>query len=194
PSVTVYSGRSGAPLRSFFAYDPNFTGGVRVAAGDVTGTGRIDIICGAGLGGGPNVTVFRGSDGALVASFFAYDPNMTAGIYVAAGRVAGDGRAAVVTGVGPGGGDNVATFSLTGTPAGLGATELASFFPLGQDVAGGIRVSTAATAGGHTRVVGVTNPGGTPVVGSFDALTGAAVDQLFAADAQAGGLFVAGVA
>ncbi|HEY1378323.1 MAG TPA: VCBS repeat-containing protein, partial [Gemmataceae bacterium] len=42
-------------LFSFMAYDPRFTGGVNVAAGDVNGDGRADIITGAGPGGGPHV-------------------------------------------------------------------------------------------------------------------------------------------
>src|SRR5207244_983077 len=87
PNVSVFSGKNGSRLLSFFAYDPNFTGGVRVAAGDVNGDGKADVVCGAGPGGGPNVTVFSGADGSLLASFFTLDPNFTAGIYVAAADV-----------------------------------------------------------------------------------------------------------
>ena len=49
-----------AVLGSFYAYTPFFTGGVSVAAGDVNGDGVIDVITGAGPGGGPHVKVVDG--------------------------------------------------------------------------------------------------------------------------------------
>src|SRR5438045_2768183 len=44
PHVRVVDGDTGAEVRSFFAYDPTFTGGVRVAVGDVNGDGVADIV------------------------------------------------------------------------------------------------------------------------------------------------------
>src|SRR5262245_29673765 len=61
-------------VTNFFAYDPLFTGGVRVALGDVNGDGVLDIITGAGPGGGPQVKVWDGTDHTLIASFFAFNP------------------------------------------------------------------------------------------------------------------------
>src|SRR5262249_5832203 len=58
PHVKVFDGaglQTGIQreLRSFFAYDPLFQGGVNVAVGDVNGDGTPDIVTGAGPGGGP---------------------------------------------------------------------------------------------------------------------------------------------
>src|SRR5205807_3471103 len=98
PNVAVFSGRDATPLASYFAYNPNFTGGVRVAAGDVTGDGRAEVISGAGSGGGPNVMVHQIVDGQVQAlqNYFAFDAELTTGIYVAAADVDGDSRADVI--------------------------------------------------------------------------------------------------
>src|SRR5439155_13300663 len=107
PHVEVFDGMTGALVRSFFAYDTAFRGGVTVAAADVNGDGTDDIITGAGPGGGPHVKVFDGASGALLASFFAYDAAFRGGVFVAGGDVDGDGRADIITGAGKGGGPHV---------------------------------------------------------------------------------------
>src|SRR2546425_1179896 len=116
PNVRVF--RSGGRLvAGFIAYDPGFRGGVFVAAGDVDGDGRAEIITGAGPGGGPNVRVFRGDGTPLSTSFMAYDPGFRGGAFVAAGDVDGDRRAEIITGAGPGGGPHVRGFHGNGTPS-----------------------------------------------------------------------------
>jgi hypothetical protein len=107
PHVKVFSGRTGGELMSFFAYDSAFTGGVRVASGDIDQDSHADVITGAGPGGGPHVRAFSGRDGSELASFFAYDPAFTGGVYVAATDDNGDGRHDIVTSAGPGGGPHV---------------------------------------------------------------------------------------
>lgn len=96
PRVQVFNGLTGGTLLDFFAYDPGFTGGVFVAAGDVNGDGIDDVVTGAGPGGGPHVKVFSGTNASSLASFLAFDPAFTGGVFVAAGDVNGDGKADLV--------------------------------------------------------------------------------------------------
>src|SRR5262249_14427611 len=103
PEAQVYNPSTFALIAQFFAFDPAFQGGVRTAIGDINGDGVADVIVAAGPGGGPHVKVIDGTklnqvqangeiaDSALLASFFAYDPAFSGGVWVAAGDVNGDG-------------------------------------------------------------------------------------------------------
>jgi hypothetical protein len=164
PRVYVYNA-DGSLRNSFDAYNANFTGGVAVAVGDVNGDGTPDIITGAGPGGGPHVKVFSGVDGTLLASFFAYNPSFTCGVWVAAGDVTGDGKADVVTGAGPGGGPNVKVFDLAADRV------AASFFAYNPSFTGGVTVAAAdVNADGRADVITGAGPGGGPHIKVFDGL------------------------
>ena len=172
PHVRVFSGialPALVELAGFFAYDPAFTGGVRVAVGDVDGDGMADIITGPGAGGGPHVRVFSGiALPALVelAGFFAYDPAFTGGVFVATGNVSGNASAEILTGAGAGGGPHVRGFTGTGAPTGTGFFAYDPVFTGGArvavgnlDAAGTDEIVTAAGAGGGPHVVGFTATG-----------------------------------
>jgi FG-GAP repeat len=80
-------------LPPFFAYEPNFTGGVRVAVGNVIRTltppspPLPDIVTAPGSGHAPTVNVFAANE-TLVKSFPAYDPSdprLQGGVFIAVG-------------------------------------------------------------------------------------------------------------
>ncbi|MBX7104648.1 MAG: FG-GAP-like repeat-containing protein [Gemmataceae bacterium] len=157
PHVRVFSGANGSELLGFFAFDPGFVGGVRVAAGDVNGDGKADIVTGAGPGGGPHVRAFSGAGAAPLASFFPYDATFRGGVFVAAGDYDGDGKADIVTGAGAGGGPHVKVTNASGT------TLLSLFAPLGGSTTAGVRVGAADLTGdGRADLIMAGGPGATP--------------------------------
>ncbi len=153
PQVNVYSFDAAAGLNlrnSFFAYDPDFRGGVNVAvAGGLLATGP-------GFTGGPHVKVFSGVDANLVASYFAFDPNSRSGVNVA---LRFDGQGLVLTaGTDAGRMPLVQTFdAVSGQPLETQMIYEAGFL-------GGVTVTNVATANGESRQVFGTGLGGGPRV------------------------------
>jgi protocatechuate 3,4-dioxygenase beta subunit/photosystem II stability/assembly factor-like uncharacterized protein len=172
PHVRVFSGRTRQEIMSFFAYAANFTGGVRVAAADVDGDGRADIITGAGPGGGPHVKVFSGATGQTIRSFFAYSANFTGGVYVTGGDFNGDGFADIATGAGKGGGPHVRVFN------GVNLSELASTFAYEAAFNGGVRVyALDVNFDNRVDLVTAPGPGRQPLVKTYS-LTGSSLVNL----------------
>lgn len=95
PHVRVFNKNGKLINPGFFAYDPAFRGGVNVAAGDVDGDGKDDIVTGPGKGGGPHVRVYD-RDGGMKSQFFAFDQSGTDGLDVSATDLDGDGYAEVI--------------------------------------------------------------------------------------------------
>ncbi len=186
PQVSIFRGTDGTLLRSFYAFPPSFGGGVRVAVGDVNRDGRADIICGAGPGGGPQVSIFDGRTFQPIASFFAFPPSFTGGIYVASYDANNDGADDIICGAGAGGGPQVSIYD--------GATRamLKSFFAFPPSFTGGVRVSQVPY-GGRDRpaLLAAAGPGGGPQVSIFDSSTLALLGSFFAYNPNfRGGSFV----
>jgi hypothetical protein len=171
PVVAVYSGAElaqgqtgdAAQVARFFGIDDaNFRGGASVALGDVSGDGRADLVVAAGFGGGPRVAVFDGRDIAasappnrLTPDFFAFEPSLRNGAFVAAGDVTGDGTADVALGGGPGGAPRVRLIDGHGLLAAgpvpnlddVASAQLANFFAEDVSGRGGVRLALRDTNG-----------------------------------------------
>lgn len=162
PVVTVHDASTGQQLDQFQAFDPSFTGGVRVAVADVNGDGVPDIVAAAGPGGGPIIKVFDGKDGSLLAGFFAFNAAFRGGVgSVAATDLDGDGKAEVVVGAGAGGGPAVAVFH------GGDLSEVQRFFAFDPVFRGGVNVTAGAFAGIGPAVAAGAGVGGGPRVALF---------------------------
>jgi hypothetical protein len=188
PQVRIFSGFNGAVLGSFFAFNPNFIGGVRVAAGDVNHDGFADVIAAAGAGGGPEVKVYDGATGNLIGDFFAYPSTFSGGVYVASADVNGDGFADIITGPGPGGPPLVNVFS------GFNSALIGSFYAYPPSFLGGVRVA-AADYGlvGFSDIITAPGPGGIPEVVVYDGATAGLLAGFFAyASNYSSGVFVGG--
>jgi hypothetical protein len=186
PRIRVFDGVSGEVLQDFFAFEPSFLGGLYVAAGDVTGDGRADIVAGAGSLGGPRVQVYDGVTGQLTDNFFAYAPDFRGGVRIAVGDLNGDGVAEIVTGPGTSGGPQVRAFD------GRTRAEVLSFFALDPAYRGGIFLAVTPAANGQPGSVvvgydGFPNPQGSLLAALFPELTGpGSAAELLAGRAEVG--------
>jgi hypothetical protein len=187
PVVHVYN-PSGNLIGSFYAYDPNFRGGVTVAVGDINGDGFPDIITGTGPGGGPNVKVFDGRTFQQIDSFMAFTPDFRGGVNVAVGDLTGNGQEDIVVGAGTGGGPVIQVFSGPGF-----TTMTASFFAYNSTFRGGVNVAVAdVNNSGHADIIAGAGNGGGPQVEVFDGQTHAVINSFFAyGSTEQGGVNVA---
>ncbi len=71
--VKVINGVTGVVSRSFFAFGRNYSGGVALAAADLSGEGISDIITGRATGGRSTIKVFNSATGQLLLDITAFD-------------------------------------------------------------------------------------------------------------------------
>ena len=155
PRVTVFKVQNGAlaVIVDFIAFEsPEFRGGSRVALADVNRDGAADLIVGAGVGGGPRVSIYNGTSllsghlSRLIPDFFAFDPGLRSGVYVSSADLNGDGYSDVLYSTGNTGGPRVRVVSgymLVNNPGADVANlpAMADFFALDSSDRSGIRIT-----------------------------------------------------
>ncbi len=160
---------------SIFPFESSYTGGVNVAAGDLGGDGRADIVVTPDQAGGPVVAVYDASGlngGQIVekARFWGIDdPNFRGGLRPAIGDLNGDGVKDLAVSAGFGGGPRVAVYDgrtvLGGAPSHLAP----DFFAFEQTLRNGAYISIAdLNADGRGELIAGAGPGGGPRVTVFD--------------------------
>jgi hypothetical protein len=184
--VRVFDGLTNAKLLSFQPFGVGIRAGVRVAAADINNDGLGDIIAAGSAEVGGQIKVFNGLTGAdLGHNIAAFGPTFAGGVFVAAGDVNADGRFDIVASTDSG--SRVKAFN--GAVVGQ---VIAGLQPFAATASVSIRVAVVDTnADGRDDILVAAGPGRSPVIRSFDALTGRVVDKLRPFDpAFLGGLFI----
>ncbi|MFO0851926.1 MAG: VCBS repeat-containing protein [Gemmataceae bacterium] len=167
PPQASLLGPDGAVRFRVTPFEQSFTGGVRVAVGDVNGDGAPDLIVGAGPGRTSLVQVFSGTDASLLTQFAPFEGSYTGGVFVVATDINGDGRAEVVVTADQGGGPRVRVLS------GDGQTVFADVLGIDDpNFRGGARATVGDVNGdGVPDVVVAAGFGGGPRVAVFNGVT-----------------------
>jgi hypothetical protein len=191
--VKVLDGKTGAVLFDVTPF-ADFTGGVFVSAGHVTGTDQADLIITPDLSGGPRVEIYRGGDFSLVANFFGIDdPNFRGGARAAVGDINADGYADLVISAGFGGGPRVSVYDGKSLAQGQQVHLVPDFFLFEPTLRNGAYVAVGDVDGdGFADIIGGGGPGGGPRVlvisgktlssAGTEAALGAPVANFFAGD------------
>jgi predicted outer membrane repeat protein len=179
PVVAIIDSQTGRVITKFFAFDPAFRGGVELACLDFNLDGVMDILVGAGPGGGPHVKIFNGKDLGLLFSFYAYANDFTGGVSLCALDVNDDGIRDLVTGAGAGGAPHVKVWD------GATHTLLSQWYAYDPAFRGGVNVSGGYLGSdGSVMVVTGAGAGMAPEVAVWDPLTREEISRFLAYSSQ----------
>jgi len=184
PRVKIFDGKTGAQVVSFLAFNTSFSGGLFVAAADVTGDGTPDIIIGQGAGALSRVRVYDGKTFNRIANFQAYPNTFTGGVRVAAADLNNDGHADLIVSPGPGSPQPLEVFDGAQAVNGV-MLILDSNFPFGSAFNKGIFVAAGdVNSDGTPDVIASEDAGGQPLVRVFSGTNFARIASFTGLDAS----------
>lgn len=180
--VRVIDGATRQEVATLRPFEVGFVGGVFVAAGDIDGDGKAEVVVTADRDGGPVVVIYGGAglttgqgDAAQLTRFLGIeDPNFRGGARPALGDVNGDGKADLIVSAGFGGGPRIALFDGAGllaplAPGALPPKLVGDFFAFEGGLRNGAFVAAGDTTGdGKADLAFSGGPGGGPRVRMFD--------------------------
>lgn len=138
--VVALSG-TGQELGSFVPFGVAFESGIHVAAGDIDGDGKDEVVLAKSYGDGA-IDIFSGITFAVVREFTAIDNGFVGGLNLAVADLDGDSKAEIIAAPNGSGGPHVHVFS------GDGALR-SRFFAFEEPYRGGVTLAGGAFAGGR---------------------------------------------
>ena len=176
--------KTGSVSTQFLVFPEFFKGGAELVSSDVDGDGQLEIISGAGSGGGPQVRIFN-QLGEVESQFFAYNSSFRGGVHVASADFDKDGVDEIVASAGEGLSSEVRIFDNQGN--------IKWFFNVSANgLKGGITVSASdIDKDGEVEIITGTGGGSLPLVQVFDKLGNKEVSFLAYPEIFRGGVNVA---